>query len=517
MRGPELRRALRTVTIAWMFGVVWLVSASGSHLRIFAGMVGFGDTAFGIMGAMPFVATFGQLIASVLVERSGLVKYQFMHFASLHRLLWLVVAGVPLFFVLPSLTAVTIMIAVVGLSHFLNALAAPAWWTWMGNLIPRRVRGKYFATRERVAMGTQIVVVIGLGALMDAIYDSSAGGIQPVALWTVSIILAVGAISGTVDILLFRGIREVIRTGRDEPKKPANGPAVPREGLIRGFLIEPMKDRTFRHFVLYGATMTFSATISGWYFWLNAMDNLRFGSLGTNCLFLVIGPLTGIWAAPHLGKAVDRWGRQPVLIVCAFGALLSLLPWFFVSRTMTAPAWLLNGAQSVLSTVGGWFGNPNWASVPHDAPLGAYLVAASACVIGGASWTGINLAQVGVILGFSEGSGRSKYIAASQILISTGGALGGFAGAAVTGSLSWLNDAPIIIGPFLYNQWHVTFAISIVTRIAAMAWLRGMADPGSAKVRDMTRFVRANVYNAVSSRLFYPLRIFGWRRSEEKK
>jgi hypothetical protein len=52
VRGAHLRRALRTVTLAWMFGVVWLSASSGSHIRILAGRLGFNDLAFGVLAAL---------------------------------------------------------------------------------------------------------------------------------------------------------------------------------------------------------------------------------------------------------------------------------------------------------------------------------------------------------------------------------------------------------------------------------------------------------------------------------
>jgi hypothetical protein len=84
---------MRTTTVAWMFGVVWLACVSGSHVKVFARMLGFNDFAFGLMAAVPFLATFAQILASVLIERTGLLKFQFLQCATIHRLCWLAVAA----------------------------------------------------------------------------------------------------------------------------------------------------------------------------------------------------------------------------------------------------------------------------------------------------------------------------------------------------------------------------------------------------------------------------------------
>jgi len=143
---------MRTTTVAWMFGVVWLACVSGSHVKVFARMLGFNDFTFGLMAALPFLATFAQILASVLIERTGLLKFQFLQCATIHRLCWLAVAAIPLVLPLPSAWAVTAFLLVLAASSLMNALAAPAWMTWMGRLVPRRVRGRYFASRARLGM-----------------------------------------------------------------------------------------------------------------------------------------------------------------------------------------------------------------------------------------------------------------------------------------------------------------------------------------------------------------------------
>ena len=46
--GKDLRKSLRTVTGAWMLGVVWFSIISGSQMTIFAKMLGFSNRQFGL-------------------------------------------------------------------------------------------------------------------------------------------------------------------------------------------------------------------------------------------------------------------------------------------------------------------------------------------------------------------------------------------------------------------------------------------------------------------------------------
>jgi len=545
IRGDELRKALRTTTIAWMYGVVWMSCVSGSNVKVFARMLGFGEFEFGLLAAVPFIATFGQLLAAVLIESTGLRKYQFLYCSSIHRLLWIGVAAIPLVLSVPSDWAVWTMLFVLAGSWFMNALGAPAWLTWMGSLIPRRIRGRYFANRFRFARGIQIVVVISLSLVLDYVTvrqsDGSvieAASVQPMLLWTICGIFVVAAIAGTTDILLFSRIREVVPTTPDAAIRPVLKIDVPRPAggailwrlwkypaywsrcvasAVHQIIFDPLKDRVFRHYVAYGATLTFAMAVPGWFFWRHCMEWYGFSNLGANFLYLVISPVLGLVGSQLWGRLLDQWGRRPVLILSTTMIVFSVMPYFFATSTFPRAEWAVDLVNWIARFVGSPIGRPDWQWLTYDMPVGAYLMVMISCTIGGVGWTGVNLGQTNVILSFSDGLGRSKYVAASAVLISIGGVLGGLAGGAVSDWLEFLQRDPICVGPLRWNNWNVTFAVSCLFRVLALFWLIRMPDPGSGKVRDLMRHMTVNVYNNAAGMLFYPLRVFGWGRSETKR
>ncbi len=480
VRGAELRRSLRLVTIAWMYGVVWLSCAQGSQVKVFATMLGFDNIAFGLMTAVPFIATLGNLAASVLIERSGLKKYQFLYTATLSRFMWIVIAVIPLVLPLPSKAAVWTMLAILMISWSLNALASPAWLTWMGDLVPKRVRGRYFANRQIYSRPAQIIAAIALGVVLDAATDvgkPETAAAQPMLLWVICGIFAVAGVFGMMDILLFRKVREVLPRV-STPPSPAT---------LRDVLISPLKDPVFRHFVGYGATIAFATALPGWFFYRNAMENLGFSKLAVNALFLVISPVLGLLGAQLWGKLVDRWGRRPVLVLGTLMTLLSVMPWFFATRHTPAPAFVYDAVNAVFRAAGSAVGRPDWLTLTHEAPVGAFMIAVIASVLGGIAWTGISLAQTAITLGFSDGLGRSKHVAASAVLISVGGMAGGVLGGLLAQYLVYFETHPLHVGPFIWNNWHATFAASLVFRIVALAWLVRMPDPGSRGMREILR------------------------------
>ncbi|MBI5726071.1 MAG: MFS transporter [Planctomycetes bacterium] len=526
----ELRKSLRIVTIAWMFGVVWLTCcASGDQIRAFCKAVGFSDWHFGVLGALPFLATFGQLFASLIIENTGLRKYQFLYFATAHRLLWIVVAVVPFTVSVPSETAVVLVLVAIGMSYLTSAFAEPAWITWMADMIPRRIRGRYFAIRARWAQAVQIVVVLVVGVLTE--WAVSRG--DHAVLSTVGTIFIVAALFGAFDVQLFRRIREVKPSTKHKVRPPVLSIDVPRPAAganplsmivywIRCFgaglyqlLLDPLKDKLFRHYVGFGATITFSAVVAGWFFWRQSSEVLGFGSLGAQVLFLVVGPLAGMLASGLWGRLVDRWGRRPVLMIATLCATSCLLPWFFAARGTPAPQFIVDSVNWMSSAVGSALGHPEWQLAGQGKPVGAYLLAMLACCLGGAGWVGVGLAQTGLMLGISDSKGRSRFVAAAAVLINLGGIAGGLVGGKLAQSFEFLRDAPF--GPFDWNNYHVTMVAAVVARFMAVFWLVNMPDPGSIQIGLMMKRMAASVFNNVSQVLAYPVQLLNRDRENDKE
>lgn len=515
VRRKELRHSLRIVTVAWMYGVVWFACVNGEQLRAFVRMLGFNDFAFGVLGAVPFLASVGQLAAAITIERTGLRKYHFVVYATLHRLLWFGVAAVPLV-LSPGPVAVVMVLVLLAASNYLGAVSVPSWTTWMGDLIPRRIRGRYFARRAQWSQAVMIVAVIAISIALDkvAVRNSpEAMSSQPVLMRLICGVFAVGAVFGVIDILTFLRVREVVpphRAGREPQHRTARSWLRRLAGgvrAVRELLLDPLLDKGFRHYVGFGATLTFTAVVSGWYFWRYSTEGLGFSKLGTNALFLVIGPLAGTVTAGLWGRLQDRWGRRPVLIVCTVGATVAMLPWFFTSRDIATPACMVHGINALCGAAGQLSGRGDWHWVTSRTPVVSYLLASLAVILGGSSWTGIGLAQTGIILGFCDGPRRNQYVAVSAVLVNMGGAIGGLTGGIITQSLGYFQTHPLHVGPFAYNNWHATFAVGTVVRALSMLWLTRMPDAGASSVRDMLRYYMSAPYSGWQMWLWSPLRL----------
>ncbi|MCE5279336.1 MAG: MFS transporter [Planctomycetaceae bacterium] len=537
VRGPELRTALRTVTAAWMFGTVWMVCVTGSRVTLFCRALGFTDFDFGLLAGLPFLATLGNLIAALLIERTGLTKHQFLDFATVSRVLYAVVALIPLVAMLawvpslPARWAVWTMQAVMLASAFLAALSVPAWWTWMGDLIPRRIRGRYFAHRSRLSLLVNIPVAIVLAVALDSLTRFGSDGQklpmtmehQPLLFWCVCGIFVFSAVMGTLDILLFRRLREIVPSSREsDAEVPGTLPSRTGKLSLGGsiaqmaqYIVLPMRDRSFRYYVTYGMIITFAAMLGSQFMWLDVLERLKFSQTGTDGLFMILAPVVGLIGCKGWGRLIDRWGRRPVLIFGGCLTVLSVMPYFLASPLTPNPSFVagaINAVAAWVHGVTGW-GSETWLS--PEAPVGAWLIMSTSMLMGGTGWMGVQLAQNSIILSFADGRGRSRFIATHAVLISVGGLAGSLLGGYLAWAFEWLKTSPIVMGPFVWNNYHVTFLMSLLARMGAVAMAVAMPEPGSAGVTHIMRYVTTGIYSNLVSRLFYPLRILGWRGSAD--
>jgi MFS family permease len=547
IRKAELRRSLHLVTAAWGFGIIWMTCISGSWLNSFRRMLGFSDRHFGWMQSLPFLAMLANLAGTVLIERTGLRKYHFIVSVGIARMLWLVVA-VLLVLLGGQPIAIWLVLGTLLVSWTLSAFGMPAWYSWMGDLIPRRIRGRYLATRQRITRLLQFPVAITLAIIFDQVTDSSRAFTpqgQPLLMWALAGVFVLAAVFGLIDILIFFRIRDL----RPPIREGAGGPAVeiavrtPRAGGPIGtashgvrylfaaadeLLVGPLKDRVFRRYAIYGATVTFAMAVGGPFYIRNMRENLGFSHLALNVMFMVLGPIVSILAVKHWGRLMDRWGRRPALMASTALATFGVAPYFLASRQTPNPQFVSDGINAAAGGVGwlvAWLAGAvgisidagGWELIPPGAPVGAWLVCSTTVFFGFIGWSGVMMGQQGIILGFSDGAGRSKYVAAHAVMTGLGGVAGGIVGGYVAEwivTASWY--APIRLGAFEWNNWHATFALSMLARMTAFCLLIGMPDPGARRARDMVRAVGIEMYNVVAARLFYPWRVLLRTRSRRR-
>jgi hypothetical protein len=446
VRGPALRSSLQLVTAGWTVGLFWAAFIGGSGWEILAAMMGFKGFSLGLLQATPHIATVFLLLASVSIERTGLTKYQFIFFGTIHRALWVVVAGVPLVLAIPSSTVVCVVTGILLLSYCTEAMSRPAWYTWMGALIPSRIHGRYWSRRTQITAAVGAVAGLSIGWTIKQLQPPA--GIIPSAqehphlLNGLMALMAICSILGVVDILIFRRIPEVLVSKTADPAvDAATGKSRHKSTLemFRWMLIQPMRASEFRRFVLADALMASALASSGLFAFRNMRVNLGLDALEIQLLFSLVSPIAAIASARYIGRAIDRWGPRPVMKVASFATTMGIIPFLILYPGMP----------------------------------GLWLVCIGTFIAGAISWGAYMMGKASVQLRFSKREGASRYVSAFSFYVGVGGMLGALAAGWLTHFFEPLQDNPIRLGPLLWNNWHAAFALSLLARIGGAMVLRG--------------------------------------------
>src|SRR5258705_237366 len=170
--GPALRRAMLFATFGWMFGSVWSSAMAGTPLTLYAKKLGASQFQFGLLAALPFLASLLSLPASLLIEATGQRKRIFLLGLYLQRFLWFVIAVLPLWILnkgnrVHAQLAMSVFLWLMFVMYSGQAIGGPAWVTWMADLVPERIRGKYFSRRRQFGMLSAVPAAWFVGWLLD--------------------------------------------------------------------------------------------------------------------------------------------------------------------------------------------------------------------------------------------------------------------------------------------------------------------------------------------------------------
>jgi len=432
----ELRQALWLIFLAWIFGAAFISIISGAALTSFlTNYLRTDDFTYGLIMAAGPAAVLFFFLGSYVNERTGRIKRNFLIFVTLHRLLWLGVAAIPLLLAGWSLPG---QAAVAGIIIFLSACAAnfggAGWIAWMADIVPRRMAGAFFGNRAGAGMVSMVLTTVGVAYLLDRF---------PGRDWTYAIVFGLAGLLGAVDILLFRKVREVPHQVEERPP------------TLLAILVTPWKHAVFRGFALYTCAAWIAYMMAGPFMWRFCFEPVKDGGLGmslsqANLVLFIIPTLAMALASPLWGRIIDRYGPKPAIAISSLGAIIFPLPWIVMH---------------------------------HDLALLLYPM----MILGGLSWPGIDQTiQYMQVRGFPD-ERRTAYCASFQVVFGLSSVIGTTLGGLL--ATFWNGHMGLLAGlPSWVSHYHPLFATSIVLRVLAFALLLlPLRLPGTAGMRRVAR------------------------------
>jgi MFS family permease len=376
---------------------------------------------------------------SYLIERSGRRKGTFLWSLYAQRLAWGPIALIPLMLFGHSEPgrALTVFLGLMFFMYAVGSIGSPAWLSWMSDVVPSRLNGKYFSRRRQWG----ILAAAPAAAFVGWFLDHRVGSDCRAILGWCSIIFLCAGVCGLADIHLFQYV-----PAHDRPPR--------RSHRLRDTFREPLRDRSFLCASGFIATLTFALTFLGQFATLYLLDQVGARNM-TVQMALVVAPMVGQWLVLGAwGRAADRAGKRPLLILAAIGLVPVGIGWCFVTR---GNVWL------------------------------AYLLAG----LGAALWTGVEVVNMSLVLERSarRQQGAGGYAAANSVIINVAGCLGGLAAGGIAQLLRDWHWQPFS-GCKMLGFYDVLFLAGGGLRLLALVvFLPLLREPSARSVGYVARFM----------------------------
>jgi MFS family permease len=361
----------------------------------------------------------------------------------------------------PRARVLPLVVGCILLSGACQAFSVPAFYSWMADLIPGRVRTSFFV--RRMQLGTCIAIAASLagGYIADTYPDINV----------YSTILALGGVLGVLDIALFIGVREPAPSPR-----PGNINVLaqaPNAPPFWASLREPLHDRAVRNFLTFVSITMLSAGLVGPFMWLHALEYWHL-SKTTAGLLLTVAPLLGIVSTSRFwGQVIKRYGNRPVMRLIAVGLIVVPLHWLGVRPSESGVAEL-------------------W---------GTFFVMTFGV---GSLWAALDLTNQNLLLGLSPHIPRSTLSAVFAITTGLSFAVAAWAGGALAHWLTLRGFECEIFGVEVI-KYHILFAAALVLRVVnALVIAPRLHEPAATATMDAVREMVPEMIDSFTARFRWP-------------
>ncbi|MGI5900161.1 MAG: MFS transporter [Christensenellales bacterium] len=420
---PDIRRGLRFVILGNLCGNLFATITTGATLTGYAGMLGANDFVFGVLTAIPFLGTIAQIPAAYIVSKTQKRREYMLRYGAFARLLWVIIGLIPL--IIPEARPALRLWSVIflaGISSISSSFINVSFTSWLADLLPIRMRGRWLSGRDRIIS----VVGITIGLISAQILDMASGFTGYV------IVLVMGGIFGLMDMAFITKVPDVPMKKRADIKYSQ---------VLKSFFA----DKPFFRFTVFWTLWCFTSNFAGPYYNRYALGPLGLSFMQVTLYGQVAAAIMTVLLISKWGRVIDRYGSKPTL-------------WVSCVATSFIPVIM------VFSQPGSF-----WTFLLFNA-------------IGSAFWIAANLAAHNLLLSLSPPDQRPSYIAIFSCFNSIAGS---FLGILLGGAtLEWMPD--IFAAGAFWDKYKVIFMIGFLSRLAAtLACMPGISNDSEGSIADM--------------------------------
>ncbi len=354
------QEGLRRFWLEGLFGSIAL-ALSESFYTLYALSLGVTASQIGLVGTLSQISSAGLAIpGAMLAERSGRYKFTAQVAQFFKQAMWLVMALAP--WLLPTGAAIVVVLAAwIGISIFAT-VANGAWSALSGEIVPNRIRGQYFASRNILMNFSKILLVPTAGFFVKSIGEPL--GYQ----FSLSLAFLIGLLA----------VYHFSRLPEHQVSAVEREPFGLRD-MLRGLRAYP----TFTRFMLSHAVVSFGVQVGGPFIQVYMVQGAGF-DVATISIINTMGVFAAMLSMYVFGRWQDRKGTVWIM---RFAVAMPLIPvlWLWVQEPWHG--WV---AQFYAS----------WA------------------------WTGYNLGAFNLLLNTTPQDHRPRYLALHMTISALVGSLG---------------------------------------------------------------------------------------------
>lgn len=377
----RIKRALRYSTAEGMAGGA-MRGAGDQFVSAYAVALGASNVQLSLLTSIPGVlGALAQTTSAQLVALLGTRKRVVLLFVALNGLMWLPILSIGL---LSPSNGTLWLIAFQSLYTLFTLMASPPWGSIMAEVVPNRIRGRYFGWRSRLTTLANMAALFAAGGLLQLFRNHGLIGFV--------VVFSLAFTFRMVSLGLMTTLIELPHNPKSEEK------------LNPATFLRQLPNTNLGKTMLYLFSVSFVVNLAGPFFAPYMLRELNLSYL-TYTILELISHMASVWSVTHWGAAADRTGNRKMLAIA--GILISSVPllWIISRNTM-------------------------------------YLGFAELC--SGLAWAGFNLVSINLIYDSTTAHNRTAYLAYFSAGGSIASSLGALTGGLLIGHLPALKGSTIL-------------------------------------------------------------------------
>lgn len=386
-------------------------------MTAFALTLGSSDRQIGILTSLRCLAGFAQLFTNHLLERIGSKRNLYYWSFGTYRTVGLFIATLPTIALVFGFHHITWwLIALMFIISCADAIGTVLKKTWMSELTPMEIRGRYFGLRN-LLIGF-FAMLVGYLSSLYVDYCKAAGK----AIFGFQSFFLFSTLLGYSTLVIISRVPDVA----DKPRRQN------LKALLRNFQV-PFKDKPFALWMTFYGCYNFAVGFAGPFFTVYLLKELQL-SLATVAIYTAIGEISSISLSRLWGSLADKYGNKTVLVVACIGK--SIFPALWIFTTGTDNIWAII-----------WLGFVHSVRGFNSAQ---------------------NIAAFNMVLWLSPESSRPMYLACESAIVNLTSAISPFLGGLLLGAMEGKHIGMSALGwHYDVSAMHILFLISAVLRGAS--------------------------------------------------